>query len=88
LKPENLILEGAAIREAMFYEKLEGKVVHCFLCNHHCRIAEGNRGICGVRENIGGTLYSLVYGKLIASAVDPIEKNLYFIFSQAREHTQ
>jgi len=80
LEANNLILEEVEIREAMFYEKLEGKVVHCFLCNHHCRIAEGKRGICGVRENIEGTLYSLVYGKLIASAVDPIEKKPLFHF--------
>lgn len=66
--------------EAMFYEKLEGNVVQCHLCSHHCRINEGNRGICGVRENRGGTLYSLVYGKLISSAVDPIEKKPLFHF--------
>ncbi|MEM3054182.1 MAG: AmmeMemoRadiSam system radical SAM enzyme [Candidatus Bathyarchaeia archaeon] len=68
------------MKEAMFYEKLENNFVHCFLCSHHCRIAEGKRGICSVRENIGGTLYSLVYGKLIANAVDPIEKKPLFHF--------
>jgi len=67
-------------REAMFYEKLEGGVVQCNLCSHHCRISEGKRGICGVRQNIGGQLYSLVYGKLVASAVDPIEKKPLFHF--------
>jgi len=64
----------------MFQEKLEGNVVHCYLCSHHCRIREGKRGICGVRENIDGTLYSLIYGKLIASAVDPVEKKPLFHF--------
>ena len=68
------------IKEAMFYEKLEGNVVRCHLCSHHCRIIEGKRGICGVRENIKGTLYSLVYGKLVASGVDPIEKKPLFHF--------
>jgi len=43
-------------------------------------IAEGKRGICGVRENQGGKLYSLVYGKVISSAVDPIEKKPLFHF--------
>jgi pyruvate formate lyase activating enzyme len=38
------------------------------------------RGICGVRENINGTLYSVAYGKLIAHAVDPIEKKPLFHF--------
>jgi pyruvate formate lyase activating enzyme len=68
------------LKEAMFYEKLEGNAVHCYLCSHHCRISEGKRGICSVRENINGTLYTLVYGKLIASAVDPIEKKPLFHF--------
>jgi pyruvate formate lyase activating enzyme len=67
-------------KEAMFFERLEQNVVHCHLCSHHCRIGEGKRGICGVRENIGGTLFSLVYGKVIASAVDPIEKKPLFHF--------
>ncbi len=64
----------------MFYEKLEENMVHCHLCGHHCRVNEGKRGICGVRENINGTLYSLVYGKLVANAVDPIEKKPLFHF--------
>ena len=64
----------------MFYEKLEGNLVQCHLCSHHCRITEGRRGICGVRENTNGTLYSLVYGRLISSAVDPIEKKPLFHF--------
>lgn len=68
------------MKEAMFYEKLENDMVHCYLCSHHCKISKGNRGICGVRENINGTLYSLVYGKLIAAAVDPIEKKPLFHF--------
>ncbi|NWF86977.1 AmmeMemoRadiSam system radical SAM enzyme [Candidatus Bathyarchaeota archaeon] len=68
------------MKEAMFYEKLERNMVRCYLCSHHCRISEGKRGICGVRENINGTLYSLVYGKLIASAVDPVEKKPLFHF--------
>jgi pyruvate formate lyase activating enzyme len=65
----------------MFYEKLEGDLVRCHLCSHRCRIKEGKRGICGVRENTDGTLYSLVYGKLIARGVDPIEKKPLFHFS-------
>lgn len=47
--------------EAMLYERLGENRVVCILCNHHCKIREGKRGICGVRENRGGILYSLVY---------------------------
>jgi len=62
------------------YEKLDGERVRCFLCNHRCLIKEGARGICGVRENRAGSLISLVYGKVIARHVDPIEKKPLFHF--------
>jgi pyruvate formate lyase activating enzyme len=68
------------MKEAMFYEKLQKMKVKCFLCEHHCIINDGKRGICGVRENTGGTLYSLVYGKLISMNIDPIEKKPLFHF--------
>jgi Pyruvate-formate lyase-activating enzyme len=63
-----------AEKEAMFYEKLKDDKVHCYLCPHHCHIPRGDRGICGVRKNIDGTLYSLNYGEVSSIAIDPIEK--------------
>jgi len=68
------------MKEAMFYERLDERKVRCFLCAHHCVIKEGKRGICSVRENRDGTLYSLVYGKLISMNIDPIEKKPLFHF--------
>lgn len=68
------------MKEAMLYEKLEDKKVRCYLCNHRCVINDGKRGICAVRENIDGTLYSLVYGKVISANIDPIEKKPLFHF--------
>ncbi|MDO9527857.1 MAG: AmmeMemoRadiSam system radical SAM enzyme [Syntrophales bacterium] len=65
-------------REAMLYEKLEGGAVRCFLCGHGCKIPPTGRGICGVRENREGILYTLVYGMVIAENVDPIEKKPLF----------
>ncbi|MDD3169895.1 MAG: radical SAM protein, partial [Eubacteriales bacterium] len=61
-------------REAMFYEKLDGKRVHCSLCPHNCIIPKEGRGICGVRKNTEGILYSLNYGEISSIGVDPIEK--------------
>jgi len=57
-----------------------GPKVHCFLCAHHCRIAPAERGLCGVRENRDGVLYTLVYGCPVSTAVDPIEKKPLFHF--------
>jgi len=68
------------MKEAWLYEKLESGHVRCHLCAHRCKIAEGKAGVCGVRQNTGGALYSLVYGKPISQAVDPIEKKPFFHF--------
>lgn len=67
------------MHEALFYQSGDGEVI-CKLCNHHCRIKEGRRGLCQVRENRQGTLYSLVYGRLVADHVDPVEKKPLFHF--------
>jgi pyruvate formate lyase activating enzyme len=67
--------------EAALWEPWRGTGrVHCFLCAHHCRIDLGDVGLCGVRKNIGGVLYSLVYGFPVSTAVDPIEKKPLFHF--------
>ena len=66
--------------EAKLYTKLPDNRVRCNLCAHHCTIAEGERGICHVRENRGGVLYTKVYGRTIARHVDPIEKKPLFHF--------
>ncbi len=66
------------IREALLYEKLADNLVRCNLCAHGCTIKPDRRGICGVRENKNGALYSLVYGTVIAENIDPIEKKPFF----------
>ncbi len=68
------------MKEAMLYEKLSDNKVRCNLCAHRCVITEGKKGVCLVRENRGGTLYTLVYGRTIAQHVDPVEKKPLFHF--------
>jgi len=68
------------MKEALLYKKLKNKSVSCQNCGHRCVIVPGKRGICGVRENIKGKLYSLVYGKAVVCNVDPIEKKPLFHF--------
>lgn len=68
--------------KAMLYEKLTKKRVKCLVCRHYCIINEGKRGICGVRENTGGELFVLNYGKTVASSIDPIKKKPLFHFLQ------
>jgi len=65
--------------EASFWTR-EGDKVRCSLCPHGCAIADGKRGICGVRESRGGKLYSLIYGKASSIHPDPIEKKPLYHF--------
>jgi pyruvate formate lyase activating enzyme len=65
---------------ACLFETLDEEMVRCRLCHHRCDIKAGRRGICRVRRNDRGQLKSLVYGKLIARHVDPIEKKPLFHF--------
>lgn len=68
------------MHEAILYEKDGDNKARCSLCRHRCGIKPGKRGICGVRENRGGVLYSLVYDQVAAEGVDPIEKKPFFHF--------
>jgi pyruvate formate lyase activating enzyme len=68
------------MKEAILYNKKEKRIVNCFACNQHCTISPNQIGICGVRKNIDGTLFSLNYGKIIAENVDPIEKKPLYHF--------
>jgi len=66
--------------EARFYDKLAYKKIKCKLCPRECVIDDRERGYCGVRENRGGTYYSLVHSRVCAAHVDPIEKKPLFHF--------
>ena len=57
------------MKEAMLYDKQADNRVQCHLCAHGCAIADDKRGVCQVRENRDGTLYTLVYGRTIAQHV-------------------
>lgn len=65
---------------AQFWEAAGDSRVRCGLCRFHCLIGDGRRGRCGVRENRGGVLYTLVYGKVAAENLDPIEKKPLYHF--------
>jgi pyruvate formate lyase activating enzyme len=65
-------------KKARFWESAPGDRVQCMLCPMHCTVGEGQRGVCGVRENRKGTYYTLVWGNPCARGVDPIEKKPFY----------
>ena len=68
------------MKEALLWERVDDGSVICGLCAHRCRIQPGKRGICAVRENGDGALYTRVYGRTIAEHVDPVEKKPLYHF--------
>ncbi|MDD4857745.1 MAG: AmmeMemoRadiSam system radical SAM enzyme [Candidatus Krumholzibacteria bacterium] len=67
-------------KEALYYEKLDGLKIRCRLCPHMCGVADGAAGKCGLRENRGGVLFALSYGRTVTVNVDPIEKKPLYHF--------
>ena len=87
IKPSGNILTAAAggneeryVRKARFWKKLEHRQIQCELCPRKCVIDDHERGYCGVRENRGGTYYTLVYARPVTYHLDPIEKKPLFHF--------
>ena len=78
--PKNTSERSAFLREASLYETFPEEKVQCHLCAHRCTIAEGKVGICHVRENIHGRLFTSTYGNVISQHVDPIEKKPLYHF--------
>lgn len=81
-----IVVKKPVMKEAMFYRKLagkgdKGKNVKCELCPRFCVIADGKTGFCRTRKNEKGKLYSLVYGRPVSVAIDPIEKKPLFHFA-------
>jgi len=72
--------ETRFIREAKYYEKLDKQLVRCLLCPWKCLLDNTQSGLCNVRKNIDGKLYTLIYGLVSSVAIDPIEKKPLFHF--------
>jgi pyruvate formate lyase activating enzyme len=66
--------------EALLYQTEEKRKVRCCLCGHRCLLGAGQSGICRVRKNIGGALYSLNSDRVSAVHLDPIEKKPLYHF--------
>ena len=67
-------------KEAKFWKSIDDKKVQCHLCPHSCKINDGRLGICGVRKNENGKLYTLIYASCSSIAADPIEKKPLYHF--------
>lgn len=76
------------MKEALLYQNMKDNTVRCNLCAHRCVIHDGKKGICKVRENHGGVLFTRVYGQTITQHTDPIEKKpLYHFYPGSKAYS-
>ena len=68
------------MKTAGFWYKKNNNSVQCYLCPHNCIVSNGKKGVCGVRENINGILFTLNYFVASSSGIDPIEKKPLYHF--------
>lgn len=71
-------MKDRALGQGSWWLPQKDATLECTLCAHGCRLSEGRRGLCGVRERRGDRIDSLVYGRIVAEHVDPIEKKPVF----------
>ena len=69
------------MREGLLQERVrEGDKVRCLTCERRCLLPIGGLGWCRTRKNIGGRIYTLVYGLISSLSANPIEKKPLFHF--------
>ncbi len=74
----SLLFSQSIPKKALYWKKLDSNRVQCLLCPRKCILRDGQRGVCGVRINKHGILYTLGYGNPVAVHIDPIEKKPFF----------
>ncbi len=57
-----------------YWHQLPDGQVQCDLCPRHCRLQEGQRGLCYVRQCLDGEVKLVSYGRSTGFCIDPIEK--------------
>jgi pyruvate formate lyase activating enzyme len=57
-----------------WWHRLEDGRVQCDLCPRDCRLHEGQRGMCFVRQRSGDAMVLTTYGRSSGFCIDPIEK--------------
>jgi pyruvate formate lyase activating enzyme len=72
--------ESPTVRPALLFEKFSDGKVQCNLCERRCKIGPGALGFCKTRRNVGGELYTLIYGDISSISANPIEKKPFYHF--------
>ena len=60
--------------EGLYWHSLEDGRIQCDLCPRECKLNDGQRGLCFVRQREGEKIYLTSYGLSSGFCIDPIEK--------------
>ena len=60
--------------DTRYWHKLEDGRVQCDLCPRFCKLHDGQRGLCFVRQNLDDQIVLTTYGRSSGYCIDPIEK--------------
>ena len=77
-----LVPKGADMTEsiAQLWDSKDRNATACRLCRHACALLPGQWGLCGVRHNVNGTLYTTTADRVAAANLDPVEKKPLYHF--------
>lgn len=84
---QHTMLSPSYMIKSRFYHTSthQPKSVTCDLCPHHCCVGQNKTGRCSTRLNLGGVLYAINYGKLVAACPDPVEKKPLYHFNPGHQ---
>ncbi len=57
-----------------WWHRLDDGRIQCDLCPRDCKLHEGQRGLCFVRQRVGDAIVLDTYGRSSGFCIDPIEK--------------
>jgi pyruvate formate lyase activating enzyme len=66
--------DEALLHPARWWHLLDDGRIQCDLCPRDCRLHEGQRGLCFVRQRSGDSMVLTTYGRSSGFCIDPIEK--------------
>jgi pyruvate formate lyase activating enzyme len=72
IKARNFMADGVVAGQ--WWQRLQNGRIQCNLCPRYCKLRDGQRGFCFVRQAQDGQMMLTSYGRASGFCIDPIEK--------------
>ena len=67
-------MDDESLYPARYWHRLDDGRIQCDLCPRDCKLHDGQRGACFVRQRVGDQMVLTTYGRSSGFCIDPIEK--------------